>query len=75
MNFGHIMKTYAAALAAVLLAACGGPKDVEVGPYTVSVIEKDVYHIQDFNSSNPAQFLFSEIEMKAINLPTIIVIR
>ena len=54
MNFGHIMKTYAAALAAVLLAACGGPKDVEVGPYTVSVIEKDVYHIQDFNSSNPA---------------------
>ena len=54
MNFGHIMKTYAAALAAVLFAACGGPKDVEVGPYTVSVIEKDVYHIQDFNSSNPA---------------------
>ena len=48
------MKTYAAALAAVLLAACVGPKDVEVGPYTVSVIEKDVYHIQDFNSSNPA---------------------
>lgn len=39
--------------AAALLAACG-PKDVEVGPYTVSVIEKDVYHIQDCNKSNPA---------------------
>ena len=37
-----------------LLAACAGPKDVEVGPYTVSVIGKDVYHIQDYNSSNPA---------------------
>ena len=39
--------------AAALLAACG-PKDVEVGPYTVSVIEKNVYHIQDCNKSNPA---------------------
>lgn len=43
-------------LAAAILAfsACSGPKDVEVGPYTVSVIEQNVYHIQDFNSSNPA---------------------
>ena len=40
--------------AAVLTAACSGPKDVEVGPYTVSVIEKNVYHIQDFNSTNPS---------------------
>ncbi len=39
---------------ALLGAACSGPKDVEVGPYTVSVIEKNVYHIQDFNASNPA---------------------
>ena len=36
------------------LAACAGPKDVEVGPYTVSVIEKNVYHIQDSNRANPA---------------------
>ena len=41
-------------LALALLAACAGPKDVEVGPYTVSVIEKNVYHIQDYNSENPA---------------------
>ena len=42
------------AAAALMLAACAGPSDVEVGPYTVSVIEKNVYHIQDYNSSNPA---------------------
>ena len=41
-------------LALALLAACGPAKDVEVGPYTVSVIEKNVYHIQDYNSENPA---------------------
>ncbi len=42
------------AVAALLLAACTGPKDVEVGPYTVSVIEKNVWHIQDYNAANPA---------------------
>jgi len=36
------------------LVACAGPKDVEVGPYTVSVIGKNVYHIQDYNSENPS---------------------
>ena len=50
MNFRHISLP----LVAALLVACAGPKDVEVGPYTVSVIEKNVYHIQDYNSSNPA---------------------
>ena len=39
---------------ALALVACGPAKDVEVGPYTVSVIGKNVYHIQDYNSSNPA---------------------
>ena len=29
-------------------------EDVEVGPYTVSVIGKNVYHIQDYNSAYPA---------------------
>ena len=44
-----------AILAIVGLAACtGNVKDVEVGPYTVSVIEKNIYHIQDYNTSNPA---------------------
>ena len=36
------------------VASCGQPKDVEVGPYTVSTIEKNVWHIQDYNKSNPA---------------------
>lgn len=39
---------------ALALTACGPAKDVEVGPYTVSVIGKNIYHIQDYNSSNPA---------------------
>ena len=39
---------------AIALAACSPAKDVEVGPYTVSVIGKNVYHIQDFNNENPA---------------------
>ena len=41
-------------LVLALLAACSQPKVAEVGPYTVSVIEKNVYHIQDANSSYPA---------------------
>ena len=42
-----------AVIAAICLASCSsGIK--EVGPYTVSVIEDGVYHIQDYNSSNPA---------------------
>ncbi|MBP5626105.1 MAG: MBL fold metallo-hydrolase [Bacteroidales bacterium] len=39
---------------ALTVAACGQPKEVEVGPYTVSVIEKNVWHIQDYNKANPA---------------------
>ena len=43
-------------LTAVLAISCAEnvAEDVEVGPYTVSVIEKNVYHIQDYNSSYPA---------------------
>ena len=38
-----------------LFSACNSTvQDVEIGPYTVSVIEKNVYHIQDYNTSNPA---------------------
>ena len=44
-----------AAMGIICMAACTTQvKDVEVGPYTVSVIEKNVYHIQDYNSANPA---------------------
>ena len=48
------LKPLLPAFALALLAACAAPKDVEVGPYTVSVIEKNVYHIQDYNRENPA---------------------
>jgi len=42
-------------VALVLVAACAGqPQAVEVGPYTVSVIDRNIYHIQDYNSANPA---------------------
>ena len=40
--------------AMISLAACTDNSDVEIGPFTVSVIEKNVYHIQDYNTSNPA---------------------
>ena len=51
MKHTPFLPAFALALA---LTACGSAKDVEVGPYTVSVIGKNVYHIQDYNSSNPA---------------------
>ena len=57
LPYNMILKNYLRFFAAALCAAvvaCSGPKDVEVGPYTVSVIEDNVYHIQDYNSSNPA---------------------
>ena len=43
-------------LAALFAISCAenAAEDVEVGPYTVSVIDKNVYHIQDYNSSYPA---------------------
>ena len=54
----------AAALACLLslaaLTLSCNPKDVEVGPYTVSVIEPGVWHIQDYNSANPAGEAFDE---------------
>ena len=44
-----------AAIAAMTAVSCAdNHADVEIGPYTVSVIEKNVYHIQDYNTSNPA---------------------
>ena len=51
MNHNSILPAFALALA---LTACGSAKDVEVGPYTVSVIGQNVYHIQDYNTANPA---------------------
>ena len=59
MHHTNSLRIFALALCAAI-AACAGPKDVEVGPYTVSVIEKNVYHIQDYNASNPAGEAFDE---------------
>ena len=50
---------FLSALVLTVMAACSPAKDVEVGPYTVSVISKNVYHIQDYNSSNPAGETFA----------------
>lgn len=33
------------------------------------------FTVSGFTGANPAQFLFSEIQMKAVNLPTIVIIR
>ena len=53
---------FLSAVAMLALAACtnGNMADVEVGPYTVSVIEKNVYHIQDYNTSYPAGMVIGE---------------
>ena len=53
MSLKTLKSILSAALVAALAAACAGPKDVEVGPYTVSGIEK-LYpgHYHGDNSSN-----------------------
>ena len=46
-------------LAVLCLAGCKtNVADVEVGPYTISVIDENVYHIQDYNSAYPAGEVF-----------------
>lgn len=53
------MKKIFIALLALIAVACA-PKqapldpEVEVGPYTITNFTSGIYHIQDFNSSNPA---------------------
>jgi glyoxylase-like metal-dependent hydrolase (beta-lactamase superfamily II) len=49
----QLLTLFSAGLA-LLATACGPADDIEVGPYTVSVISRDVYHIQDYNRENPA---------------------
>lgn len=56
------LATFVVILAGISMTSCAetNPADVEVGPYTVSVIEKNVYHIQDYNSSYPAGMVMGE---------------
>lgn len=48
---------YIVALAAIVLSSCGKDNigsSYEVGPYTVTTLQKGVYDIEDSNSTNPA---------------------
>ena len=58
----NILFSISALIAMTAVASCSNthPADVEVGAYTVSVIEKNVYHIQDCNSSYPAGMVMGE---------------
>lgn len=52
-------KLLSCVLALLCLAGCKtNVADVEVGPYTISVIDDNVYHIQDYNSAYPAGEVF-----------------
>lgn len=58
--YRHI-SLFVAVFALFFLSACSNqPQSVEVGPYTISVIEPDVYHIQDFNAEYPGGEYFDE---------------
>lgn len=50
----RILFCITAIMALFCMTACNNVEDVEVGPYTISVIEKNIYHIQDCNSAYPA---------------------
>lgn len=50
--------------ACLAIVACSNPQEVftefQEGPYTVTSIEKNVYHIQDCNGANPSGETFDE---------------
>lgn len=53
------MKKIIAAVLALAMVACGQKNipldpEVEVGPYTITNISSGIYHIQDYNTANPA---------------------
>lgn len=49
---------------AILSVIMTNAQSVEVGPYTVDIVRKGIYHIQDFNKSNPAGETFDEHGVK-----------
>lgn len=52
---------FVAVMALSFLMACTNKNQtLELGPYTISVIDSDVYHIQDFNSDYPGGEYFDE---------------
>lgn len=53
------MKKIIAAVLALAMVACGQKNipldpEVEVGPFTITNISSGIYHIQDYNTANPA---------------------
>ena len=53
------MKKLITAVLALAMVACGQKNipldpEVEVGPYTITNISSGIYHIQDYNTANPA---------------------
>lgn len=53
------MKKIITAVLALAMVACGQKNipldpEVEVGPYTITNISSGIYHIQDYNTANPA---------------------
>ncbi len=51
----HMKNILFCIMAVFCLAGCKAVvADVEVGPYTISVIDENVYHIQDYNSEYPS---------------------
>ena len=53
------MKKIITAVLALAIVACGQKNipldpEVEVGPYTITNISSGIYHIQDYNTANPA---------------------
>lgn len=67
-----ILKSVVIAAFAVMMSACTQkpaqtqevtpilPEDVEVGPYHITALAENIYHIQDFNAANPAGESFDE---------------
>ncbi len=68
----NLLKSLAFAAIAALMTACTQkpaqtqeepavlPEDVEVGPYHITALTENIYHIQDYNAANPAGESFDE---------------
>lgn len=72
----NLLKSLAFAAIAALMTACTQkpaqtqeepvvlPEDVEVGPYHITALTENIYHIQDYNAANPAGESFDENDEK-----------
>lgn len=58
MKFNSVLLTILALLLCSCSASINPGESRELGPYTVSVISNNIFHVQDYNSSNPAGEVF-----------------